>query len=402
MGFLFRAEPERQTRDHDLRPGREEVTGPILIVAGEKSGENYGAAVVRRFLEIRPEARFFGIGGSRMASEGVELLYPMSDLAVIGVFEILSELPRIRRIFRGLQDQVRRRKPAAAVLIDSPDFNLRLAKRLHRLGVPVLYYIGPTVWAWRRGRLKTIERHVRTMCLIFPFEEQIYRDAGVAARFVGHPLLERVKVERDRATFFQAHRLDENRPLIALLPGSRKSEIAFHMPILVRAAARLVAEGPRQFVLPLAEDLGPGAVEPYLESTGLDIRIVSRDTYGAMAHSDLVLSSCGTANLETALLGTPLVAFYKLSALTYFAGRPFVGVPHYSIVNILAGERIVPELVQKEFTAGNLVREARRILGSAEIRETMRARFDGIRGSLGDGSASLGVARELDRIVSSL
>lgn len=376
------------------------MSGPILVVAGEKSGENYGAAVVRRFREIRPDAAFFGIGGTRMAAEGVELLYPMEDLAVVGVFEVLAEIPRIRKIFHGLQEEVRRRKPRAAVLIDSPDFNLRLAKRLHRLGVPVLYYISPTVWAWRRGRLKTVKEHVRKMCLIFPFEEAIYRAAGIPARYVGHPLLERISVGLERSAFFSRYELDENRPLVTLLPGSRRSEIRFHMPVLLETAARLIAAGPRQFVLPLAEDLDPAVIEPYLASSEVPIRVIDRDHYEAMAHADLVLSSCGTANLETALLGTPLVAFYRLSGLTYAAGRPFVKVPHYSIVNILAGERLVPELIQGDFTAANLAREAERILGSAGVREAMRARFREIRQGLGSASASLGVAQELDALVS--
>jgi len=376
------------------------MNGPVLIVAGEKSGENYGAAVVRRFRELRPEAAFFGVGGSRMAAAGVEILHPMEDMAVVGVFEVVTELPRIRRIFRDLQDEVRRRKPAAAVLIDSPDFNLRLARRLRKLGVPVLYYISPTVWAWRRGRLGTIRENVRMMCLIFPFEEAIYREAGIPSRFVGHPVLERLKVDLDRAAFFARHELDADRPLVTLLPGSRKSELRFHMPVLIETAARLTAAGPRQFVLPLAEDLDPAAVEPYLASEGPAIRVIRENAYEAMAYADVVLSSCGTANLESALLGTPLVAFYRLSALTYAAGRPFVKVPHYSIVNILAGEKIVPELIQGDFTAAKLAAEAERILGAAEVREAMRARFGAIRESLGRESASLAVARELEAIVS--
>jgi lipid-A-disaccharide synthase len=376
------------------------MSGPVLIVAGEKSGENYGAAVVRRFRGLRPESAFFGIGGARMAAEGVELLFPMEDLAVVGVFEVISEIPRIRRIFRRIQEEVRRRRPAAAVLIDSPDFNLRLAKRLKALGVPVLYYIGPTVWAWRPGRLETVRKYVREMCLIFPFEEEIYRKAGVRARFVGHPLLERVAISLSRPDFLARHEIDADRPLVALLPGSRKSEIRFHMPVLVETASRLASAGPRQFILPLAEDLDPALLDPFLASSRIPIRVIRSDHYEAMAYADLVLSSCGTANLETALLGTPLIAFYRLSSLTYSVGRPFVRIPHYSIVNILAGGPVVPELIQKEFTAGGLAREAERLLGSAEAREEMRTRFAAIKEGLGTGSASLAVARELDSLVS--
>jgi lipid-A-disaccharide synthase len=238
------------------------------------------------------------------------------------------------------------------------------------------------------------------MCLIFPFEEEIYRKAGVSARFVGHPLLERVAVSLDRAAFFRRYELDADRPLVTLLPGSRRSEVRFHMPVLIETAARLASSGSRQFVLPLAEDLDPASVEPFIAASKVPIRLLRQDHYEAMAHADIVLSSCGTANLETALLGTPFVAFYRLSGPTYMAGRPFVKVPHFSIVNILAGERVVPELIQRDFTAASLAREAEAILGSAGTREAMRARFAAIRGGLGKESASLGVARELDALVS--
>ncbi len=184
------------------------MKGSLLIVAGEKSGENYGASVVRRFRERNPEVSFFGIGGTKMAAEGVDILFPMEDLAVVGVFEIFSQLPRIRKIFFRIQDEIKARRPAAAVLIDSPDFNLRLAKRLHKLQVPVLYYISPTVWAWRRGRLKTIKKNVSQMCLIFPFEEDIYKKEGIPARFVGHPLLERVHTAFGKEEFIERYGLD--------------------------------------------------------------------------------------------------------------------------------------------------------------------------------------------------
>ena len=371
----------------------------LLIIAGEKSGENYGADVVRRFKALHPGIGFFGIGGTKMAAEGVDILVSMDALAVVGLFEVVSHLPRIRRIFNRIRREVEIRRPAAAILIDSPDFNLRLAKKLHRLGVPVLYYIGPTVWAWRKGRLKTVKKYVRKMCLIFPFEEDIYRTAGVPARFVGHPLLERVRAAFGRDEFLSKYGLDPDKKLIVILPGSRRSEIRFHMPVLAEALERIRRDVPSQFVFIVAENLDPGILEPRLPPGAPDIKILGENAYEAMAAADLVLSACGTANLETALLETPLVAFYRLSSLTYWAGVKLVKVEDYSIVNILAGERIVPELIQRDFTADNLVREAKTILGSADLRSAMKARFRRIKSLLGRDSASANVAFELDALI---
>ncbi|MBM3294079.1 MAG: lipid-A-disaccharide synthase [Candidatus Aminicenantes bacterium] len=367
----------------------------FLIVAGEKSGENYGAAVVRAYRGLDPKARFFGVGGRNMAEAGVDILVPMKALAVVGLAEVLSEVPRIRRILASLEEEARRRKPAAAVLIDSPDFNLRLAKRLMAVGVPVLYYIGPTVWAWRRGRLRTVRARVRKMCLIFPFEEEIYRKAGVPARFVGHPLLERVKVRFGRDEFLSRYGLDPGRPLISMMPGSRRSEVLRHLPTLVEAARRLRKDRPAQFLLLQAEDLDPSIFRACLPRDDPDFRLLREDGYEAMASSDLVLSACGTANLESALLGTPLIAFYRLSRLTYALGRPFVRIGRYSIVNILAGRELVPELIQGRFHARSVAFEAGRLLDDPERRTAMRAGFRSIRRSLGTEDASGNVAREL-------
>ncbi|MBM3312417.1 MAG: lipid-A-disaccharide synthase [Candidatus Aminicenantes bacterium] len=371
----------------------------VLIVAGEKSGENYGAAVVREFLKLEPGTAFFGVGGRNMADAGVEILAPMEDLAVVGLAEVVTEIPRIGRLLRRLAEDAGRRNPAAALLIDSPDFNLRLAKRLKALGVPVLYYIGPTVWAWRRGRLKTVRDFVRKMCFIFPFEESLYREAGIPARFVGHPLLGRVRVRFGREEFLAKYGLDPGRPLIALMPGSRRSEVRSHMPTLVRAARRLREEVSAQFVLLQAEDLDPDLIPSFLSREEVDVLLLRQDAYEALAASDIVLSACGTANLEAALLGAPLVSFYRLSPLTYALGRPFVRIGRYSIVNILAGRPVVPEFIQRRFEAEGLAAEALRLLADGERRTAMRAEFLKIRESLGEENAAGNVARELRALV---
>ncbi|MBN1940392.1 MAG: lipid-A-disaccharide synthase [Candidatus Aminicenantes bacterium] len=367
----------------------------VLIVAGEKSGENYGAAVVREFHRLQPETAFFGVGGTNMSAAGVEILVPMEDLAVMGLAEVVREIPRIKRILNRLAEEAQNRRPAAAVLIDSPDFNLRLARLLKPLGIPVLYYISPTVWAWRKGRLDTIRDVVRKMLLIFPFEQVLYAEAGIPHAYVGHPLLERLRVQKLREEFFQENGLDPDRPLITLLPGSRKGEIQRHIGPLRDAADRLRAERGAQFVLIEAEDLDRRFVPDLLGEAAGHIRRLRTDAYEAMAASDLVLSACGTANLESALLGTPLVAFYRISPLTYALGRPFVRIRNYSIVNILAGKKLIAELIQKDFTAANLVREAERILDDENVRAEMKLYFTAIRQTLGDERASENVAREL-------
>lgn len=368
----------------------------VLIVAGESSGDRHAAGLVRAFKGLDPSVRFFGTGGPALEGEGVELLASIKDLALVGVFEILSSLPRVKRIFNHIVEECEARRPAAAVLVDSPDFNLRLAKALKKRGIPILYYISPTVWAWRRGRLKTIKANVDKMLLIFPFETEIYREAGIPAAFVGHPLIEKIKVELGREAFARKFGLDPARRIITLLPGSRRSELSFHMPVLAEAAARIRDIFDAQLVLVLAESLEEDFLRSLLPAGGLaGLTVIRTRGYEAMAASDLVLSSCGTATLEAALLGTPLVSFYRISPLTYFFGRPFVRAQHYCIVNILAGEAVVSELIQGRFTADNLIAETRRLLDSEDERARMKTALAQIRSKLGEEKASTNAAREL-------
>jgi lipid-A-disaccharide synthase len=375
---------------------------PILIVAGESSGERYGAGLVREFRKLRPEARFFGIGGRQMSAEGVEILFPMEHLAVMGIFEVISQVPRIRRIFRRIVREAVSRRPAAAVLIDSPDFNLRLAGKLKKAGIPVLYYISPTVWAWRRGRLKTVRKHVARMMLIFPFEEEIYKAEDIPAAYIGHPLLERVKADLTREEFFAGYGLDPGKKLVVLLPGSRKSELRSHAPVLAEAVERIRGSVPAEFVLVLAESLERAELDKSFPGGIRGLQVIDRDGTSAIAAADIVLSACGTATLEAALLGTPVVAYYKISPLTYHVGRRFVRIRHYSIVNILAGKAVIPELIQREFTAGNLARETIKLLESDELRAEMKAEFIKIRKGLGEGRASENAALELQKFIPGL
>lgn len=371
----------------------------ILIVAGESSGDKHGARLVEEFRGSHPSCAFFGVGGPRLAAAGVEVLVPMTDLAVMGFFEVLSHLYRIRGIFRRLCRAARARKPTAAVLIDSPDFNLRLAKRLKRLGIPVLYYISPTVWAWRPGRLKTIKKNVERMLLIFPFEQKIYEQARIPAVYVGHPLVESVRTSLTRTEFFVKYGFDPRKKLITILPGSRGGEIRRHLPVLVRTIPLLREAFGAQFALVAAESLDRALLDGYLPACPDDLRILTTDGYEAMASADLVLSACGTANLETALLGTPFIAFYRISPLTYHAGKSLVRISNYSIVNILAGRPIVPELIQARLTPENLLIEARKILDSSRTQAELKKEFRELVDRLGPKKASVAAATELHKLL---
>ena len=371
----------------------------ILIVAGENSGDRHGADVVREFKRRHADVVFFGVGGERLAEEGVEICCSIKELSAVGIFEVITRIPQIRRVFALLEKEVQARNPASAILIDSPDFNLRLAKKLHKAGIPILYYISPTVWAWRSGRLKVIRNVVNRMCLIFPFEKKLYDDNGIPAVFVGHPLKDKVIARLSRDEFLSKYSLPRQGPLITLLPGSRRTEIKNHLPVLIAAARRLRTEIPVHFLLVLAESIDRDYLHKYLPRGEEGIDVLTRDGYDAVAHSDLVLSACGTANLETALLGTPFIAFYRLSPLTYYPFHRLVRIRAYSIVNILASKAVVPELIQGRFSTPQLVRETKALLFSGESRARMKEEFRRIAGLLGQEKASEGVTRELEEIV---
>ncbi len=371
----------------------------ILIVAGENSGEKYGADVIHEFKKKHSSCSFFGIGGTRMRDEGAELIFSIEDLSAIGIIEVISRIPHFRRMFNRLEKEIEARRPVSAVLIDSPDFNLRLARKLKKAGIPVLYYISPTVWAWRSGRLKTIKDVVSKMCLIFPFERDLYKEHGIPAAFVGHPLKEKVKTRLGREEFFKKYSLPSASRLIALLPGSRKTEIKNNLPVLIQAVGRMKKDIPAIFLLILAESLERDYVGRFVPSQETDIQVLDEDRYEAIAYSDLALSACGTANLEAALLGTPVIAFYRVSPLTYYPFRRLLKICNYSIVNILAGKRIIPELIQRQFTGERLAQEAVELLSSENARAEMKAEFQRIAESLGQESASVHVAAELEKLI---
>ena len=371
----------------------------ILIIAGESSGDIYGADLVHEFKKRHPQVNFFGIGGTQMEKEGVRLLFPSHDLAVVGLIEVLGHIPRIKKIFSAVLREAERAKPSAAVLIDSPDFNLRLAKKIKKLSVPILYYISPTVWIWRKGRLRSIKKTVKRMMLIFPFEEDIYRQRQIPAVYIGHPLVHKISASLNRGDFFSKYGLDLQKKTICLLPGSRRSEIHFHMPILVKAMDKISQEHDVQFILVQANNLESHFLNQHIPDHLSNLLVIKEERYSAMSHSDLAISACGTANLELAILETPFLAFYRLSSLTYHLGIHLLKLKRFSIVNILSGKKVITELIQSQFTVENLTLEVRRLLTSQQSRDRMIADFRNIKDLLGDKKASYNAAKELEMLL---
>lgn len=351
----------------------------ILLVAAENSAETYAVQVVNEFAAQGGGVRFWGIGGDRLAACGFENVEHNRSLAVVGIIEVLSHLWRIRGIMKRLFRQALERKADAALLIDFPDFNLRLARRLHRAGIPVYYYISPTVWAWRYGRVAQIRCWVKRLFIIFPFEVPIYEKEGVPFTYTGHPLLSEVRVGEPRAEFRRRNGVGADDLLLALLPGSRGSEVALLLPEIMEAVRRLEKEFPLKIFLLRAQNI---PLER-LAATGPGIRILDQERgFDLLNAADAVITTCGTSNLEAALLGAPFVAIYKINRLTYLLGRRFMRITLYSIVNILAGRQVAAELIQDECRAERICEETRKLLGDPAAREKMRLEFQRIRESL--------------------
>src|SRR3954466_14139142 len=324
----------------------------ILVSAGETSGDLYASLVVEELRRMWPDAEFFGCTGPRLRAAGVATVVDAADLAVVGLLEVVKDVPRIYGEYRKLVATARDRRPDVAILTDSPDFHLRVARRLHQVHVPVVYLVAPQAWAWRKGRVKTMRRVLRRLLCIFPFEEQFFRGEGVNATYIGHPLVGRVRPSLSKDEFFRKHRLAAGRPLVAVLPGSRRGEAARHLPALLDAVERLYREQALNVVLPASAIAGKAFFEERIG--GAPIRVIEGESWDAMGHADIALAASGTVTVEAALLGTPMVTFYKVTGLSWWMGRFLVRVPFYSMVNLVAGRKIVPELMQNQMTGVHL------------------------------------------------
>jgi lipid-A-disaccharide synthase len=387
----------------------------FLLSAGEASGDTYGAQLaeaLRRLLSPSPDgqslrvpgdpasgAQFFGMGGEKMRAAGCELLVHANEVAVVGLVEVLKHLPDIRRRFRHLVAEAARRRPDAAVLIDFPDFNLRLARELHGLGIPVFYFVSPQIWAWRAGRVRQIQKYVRKMIVIFPFEREFYRGRGVEVSYVGHPLAYAAQPRITREEFAAQHGLGSGKPWIALLPGSRRKEFRLNLPPMLRAAGLLRQQGyDCEFLLPVASTLSPRWVCDQLPAevkpesgTTLQPPLKGRSSAGlssagggsftihltenaraTLMHSRAAVVASGTATVEAALSGTPFVVVYRLAPLTWLLGRRLVRLDTFAMPNLIAGKRVVPELIQGNFTAENVLRELTAVISDGPARQTMQ------------------------------
>jgi lipid-A-disaccharide synthase len=367
------------------------------VSAGEASGDLYASLLVERLRRRWPGAEFFGCTGPRLRAAGVRTVVDAASLAVVGIIEVAGHIPRIYAEYRKLARAAATERPDLAILTDSPDFHLRIAKRLKTLGIPVVYLVAPQVWAWRRGRLPLMRRVIDRLLCIFPFEEAFFRRHGVAASYIGHPLSGILRPTVSRTEFLKKHRLPAARPIISVLPGSRRGEAARHLPALTEAVDRLNRERAASFVLPASATAGAAF---FRERIGrAPIQVIEGQSWDAMAYSDLALAASGTVTIEAALLGTPLVTYYKVTAASWMLGKLLVRVPFYSMVNLVAGRRVVPELMQGEMTGERLAAEARRLLSDGRAREEMRAGLAEVARQLaGDGDAMSRAAAVIEEL----
>ncbi|OIP44363.1 MAG: lipid-A-disaccharide synthase [Desulfobacterales bacterium CG2_30_60_27] len=362
----------------------------MMIVAGEASGDLHAASLVAAMKARQPGLSFSGVGGPAMAGQGVELIFDAGRIAVVGLTEVVGHLGDIRQAMRLLEEELTRRRPALLILIDFPDFNLILAKKAKRLGVPVFYYITPQVWAWRSGRVRTIGRLADRVAVILPFEQEFFRQRGVAVDFVGHPLLDVVPANLSRSTFRSQHGLAEKTPVVGLLPGSRRLEIAVLLPVFLKAA-KLFAKRHSEavFLLPLAPTFTTDDLAPFdLAGQGLDIRVVADQRYEAMAACDAALAASGTVTLELAILNVPMLMAYRVTPLTWHIGRRLVRLKHLSLVNLVAGREVVPEILQYQVRPARIYEELEKMMTDANKRADMLNGLALVRERLGGPGAA--------------
>jgi lipid-A-disaccharide synthase len=365
----------------------------LAIVAGEASGDLHASEVVQELKKLDPTLELFGIGGDLLAAEGMTLLHHAKEMGIVGLFNVLRHLRMFRRIFDELIARIEAERPDAVLLVDYPDFNLRVAKRCRTLGIPVIYYISPQVWAWRRGRVKQIAENVARMLVIFPFEADFYRDHDVPVTYVGHPLVDELAHVQRRA---KSNPSDTTPLRIALMPGSRRGEVSSLLPPMLDAVAALSRTRPVDAFVIQAPTITSAELLTHMTASETFVPIVAHDRGEALAAADIALSSSGTATLESAILGTPVVVMYRLSPATYFLARRLVKVPHFSLVNIVAGERIVPELIQHDVNGERIAKEVRALLANYD---EVIAKLGVVRERLGGNGASRRAAEEIFRML---
>jgi len=365
-------------------------TKTVMIVAGEASGDMHGASLVREMLRIDPSLNFYGIGGNKMQDAGVKLLINAAETAVVGLTEVISKFGTLFRIIRQVKKSLDEIKPELVILIDYPDFNLNfVAPAAKKRNIKIFYYISPQVWAWRKSRINKIKRLVDKMAVILPFEVDTYAAKGFAVDYVGHPLLDLVKPAYSKQESQKIFNLDESKTTIGLLPGSRQSEVVKLLPEMLRAAEILAQKIQNvQFILPLADTLEKKTVDDIVSGFTIKVKVISGQTYDAVSCCDLAIVASGTATLETALLGVPMIIIYKISPLSYFIGKMIVNVKNIGLANIVAGKTVVPELIQEDVSGNRIAAEAMDILTDAERKQEMIKELAAIRSKLGNPGAA--------------
>ena len=349
----------------------------ILISAGEASGDMYGAQLIEALRRKDPTLEFFGVGGERMRAAGCDTVVDAADLSVVGITEILSRLGKIYGLFRKLIREAAHRRPDLAIVIDSPAFNWRVARQMHKRGIRVVYYVCPQFWAWRQRRVKLLRKYISKALVIFPFEEKFYRNRGVDASFVGHPLAELPHPTVERNDYASQYKLDPEKHWITLMPGSRVKEVSMNLPTMLEAASQFGTAF--EFLLPVAPTLNPNFLAAKVGQRNITL---VPEAHPALWHSRAGIIASGTATVEAAMMSTPFVMVYRVSPLTYALGKPRVKVPHFAMVNLIGGEEIIPELVQHDFTAANVVARLNEMIPDGPVRDNILEGLARVKASL--------------------
>lgn len=365
-----------------------------MIVTGEASGDLHGAHVVREIKKILPTIECYGIGGTQMQQAGVDTHTNVSELSVMGLVEVLKHYPRLRKILNKTKDTLKQKKPDLLILIDSPDFNLPLAKTAKQCGIKVLYYISPQIWAWRKNRIKLIQKYVDMMAVIFPFEEKLYLDAGVPVEYVGHPLTREAIATVDKSQFFNSMGLNSSKKLVGLFPGSRVSEIDNNYPILLNAAKILLQQREDiQFITPIASTLSIDLIQKHISEIDLEVFSTSDDIYNVINACDAIAAASGTVTLQITLMQVPMLIVYKISPTTYRIFKRIVKFSYAGIANVIAGKEISREFIQANATAENVSTELNKLLSEEEYIAEMKSNMQTIKDELGDKDGSVNTAR---------
>lgn len=366
----------------------------VMILAGEASGDMHGANLTRALQEIDPQIQLLGMGSSLMREAGVELAFDVTGFSTVGFAEAIKSIKTLKRILQQLADLMDREKPDVIVLIDYPGFNLEVAKVAKSKGIPLVYYFSPTAWAWGRGRAKKVASLVTKVASVLPFEAEVYQEAGADVEFVGHPLLDIVKSALGKEEFYQQWDLDPNKPVVGLLPGSRKQEINALLPVLLETAERVRQKLPEvQFLLPLAHTVNKEQITEQIQEKGLEIKVIEGQTYELMTASDIIVVASGTATLEAACLGTPMIIVYKVSFSTWLLGKLLIKVPHIGMPNIIAGKEIVPELIQYTATPEKVSEKLLDFLEQPQKLKQVKQELQKVREKLGGEGAVKRVAQ---------